>query len=191
MQTFFPLSPLGLVTGAGLLLSACSFMDEKRTVPSMDLPEESPQAVQSIALSDDGDVVSDDLTLESAYPAEDAALTVFDAPLDQGTVVYFEYDSAVVSTRYMDVIQQTVSLLRTSPSARLRLEGHTDERGTRAYNLALGERRAQSVRDIVLERGGLSEQVDLISYGEELPATIGQGESAWAQNRRVELIIEE
>ena len=105
--------------------------------------------------------------------------------------VYFDYDSTEVKPRFAEVIQRAATHLQGNPSGRLRLEGHTDERGTRAYNLALGERRAQSVRDMILELGALAEQVDLVSYGEELPAVTGQGENVWSKNRRVEIILEE
>ena len=70
----------------------------------------------------------------------------------------------------------------------MRLEGHADERGTREYNIALGDRRAQSVRRVLLFQGAAVDQVDTVSYGEEKPAVEGQDESAWSLNRRVELI---
>ena len=73
-------------------------------------------------------------------------------------------------------------------SGLVRLEGHADERGTREYNLALGERRAKAVANYLAIQGVPRPQIEVISYGEEKPAALGQGESAWAQNRRVELI---
>ena len=109
----------------------------------------------------------------------------------QGMTIYFDYDSTTVKPSFAEIIQRAAAHLQNNPAGRLRLEGHTDERGTRAYNLALGERRAQSVRDVILELGALAEQVDWVSYGEELPAVTGQGEGIWRQNRRVEIILEE
>ena len=76
--------------------------------------------------------------------------------------------------------------LVANPQARLRLEGHTDERGSREYNIALGERRAESVQRALLLRGVPRQQVTVVSYGEESPVAYGSGESAWSQNRRVE-----
>jgi peptidoglycan-associated lipoprotein len=70
----------------------------------------------------------------------------------------------------------------------VRLEGHTDERGSREYNIALGDRRAQSVRRVLLFQGASSDQVETVSYGEEEPAVSGHDEAAWSKNRRVELI---
>ena len=74
------------------------------------------------------------------------------------------------------------------PAARLRLEGHTDERGSREYNIGLGERRAQSVRKALMLQGVAEAQIATVSYGEERPAVEGSEESAYAQNRRVELV---
>ena len=70
----------------------------------------------------------------------------------------------------------------------MRLEGHADERGTREYNLALGERRAQSVRELIMLQGASGNQIDIVSYGEEKPAVVGSGEESWQENRRVELV---
>ena len=70
----------------------------------------------------------------------------------------------------------------------MRLEGHADERGSREYNIGLGERRAQSVRNVLLLQGGTSDQITTVSFGEERPAVIGSDEEAWSLNRRVEIV---
>ncbi|MGB1557769.1 MAG: peptidoglycan-associated lipoprotein Pal [Oceanococcaceae bacterium] len=101
-------------------------------------------------------------------------------------IIYFEFDSAQIDTASMSVIEAHAQQLRASPDSRVRLEGHTDERGTREYNIALGERRAESVRRALLLRGVARAQLSVVSYGEESPASFGAGESAWGQNRRVE-----
>ena len=75
-------------------------------------------------------------------------------------------------------------------TSQIRLEGHTDERGTREYNLALGERRANSVRDYMVANGISGLRIETVSYGEESPIAYGSGESNWAQNRRVQLITQ-
>jgi len=77
--------------------------------------------------------------------------------------------------------------LAKNSSARVRVEGHTDERGTREYNIALGERRGKSVQQILLSAGAQKKQIEVISYGEEQPKAQGQTEEAYAQNRRVDL----
>jgi peptidoglycan-associated lipoprotein len=80
---------------------------------------------------------------------------------------------------------------RAHPSIRIRIEGHADERGTREYNLALGERRADSVSRLLQLQGVLDDQIEILSYGEELPAASGHDERSWALNRRVEIVYGE
>lgn len=110
-----------------------------------------------------------------------------DSPLSE-RIIYFAVDSNVIGNEYTDVIEAHSRFLADNPEVNVILEGHTDERGTREYNLALGERRAKSVRDFLLLQGASSGQVETISYGEERPAQLGQAESFWGQNRRVEIL---
>ncbi|MGD8498715.1 MAG: OmpA family protein, partial [Chromatiales bacterium] len=77
--------------------------------------------------------------------------------------------------------------LASNPQQQLRLEGHTDERGTREYNIGLGERRAGAVEQVLLLQGVSRDQIEKVSYGEELPVSLGQDEESWSLNRRVEL----
>ena len=104
--------------------------------------------------------------------------------------IYFDYDSSELSAEDEEVIKHHGKYLALNPDARLRLEGHTDERGTREYNIALADRRAQSVKKILLFQGASSSQVSIISYGEEKPAALGHDEAAWRLNRRAELVYE-
>lgn len=106
------------------------------------------------------------------------------SPLAQ-RVVYFDFDKSVIRPEFRDQIVAHGEYLANHPSTQLRLEGHCDERGTRAYNLALGERRAKAVRDLLLLTGASTGQIEAISYGEERPAVEGHNEAAWAKNRRV------
>lgn len=186
-RTVPPLVLLGL----GVALGACGVLEEEPPAAVEDskiLLEENADAVEGVALDDEGNIVTGDLDISP----EDGSVagTAADAA-DQGMTIYFDYDSTEVKPRFAEIIQRAATHLQNNPTGRLRLEGHTDERGTRAYNLALGERRAQSVRDMLLELGALAEQVDWVSYGEELPAVTGQNEGMWRQNRRVEIILEE
>lgn len=105
-------------------------------------------------------------------------------------VIYFEFDRDTVRSEFVDVIAAHGDYLSRDGQARVRLEGHTDERGTREYNLGLGERRAQSVRRMLMLQGARGEQIQVISYGEEMPAELGSTEAAWEQNRRVEIVYE-
>jgi peptidoglycan-associated lipoprotein len=103
-------------------------------------------------------------------------------------VVYFDFDSAEIKGQGTDVVAAHAKYLASHSSARVRLEGHTDERGSREYNIGLGERRAQSVRRALLLQGAADAQISTVSYGEERPAVPGHDETAWAKNRRVEIV---
>ena len=103
-------------------------------------------------------------------------------------IVYFDFDSSDIKGEATDVVAAHAKYLGTNPSARIRLEGHTDERGSPEYNVGLGERRAQAVRRALLLQGATDVQITTVSYGEERPAVAGHDEAAWAKNRRVEII---
>jgi len=102
--------------------------------------------------------------------------------------VYFDFDSSEIKGEGTDIVAAHAKYLATNPTTRVRLEGHTDERGSREYNIGLGERRAQSVRRALLLQGAGDAQISTVSYGEERPAVAGHDEAAWAKNRRVEII---
>ncbi len=101
-----------------------------------------------------------------------------------GDRVYFAYDSSLLGTDSQRVLQRQAVWLRERPTVTLTIEGHADERGTREYNLALGARRADAVRDFLVARGVPSDRLRTISYGKERPQVAGADESSWAQNRR-------
>lgn len=101
--------------------------------------------------------------------------------------VYFDYDSAEIDTAGQGVITNYGKFLTSSSAAKIRLEGHTDARGSAEYNVALGERRAQSVARELKALGATDAQLSVISYGKERPAVPGDSEAAFAKNRRVEL----
>lgn len=102
-------------------------------------------------------------------------------------VIYFEFDSAEVRSDDTQIVSRHALQLADNPSARVRLEGHADERGSREYNIGLGERRAQAVRRLLLIQGATAEQIATVSFGEERPAVEGSTEEAYELNRRVEL----
>ncbi|MGO9803911.1 MAG: peptidoglycan-associated lipoprotein Pal [Steroidobacteraceae bacterium] len=103
-------------------------------------------------------------------------------------IVYFDFDSAVIQGQGVDVVAAHAKYLAANPQQRVRLEGNTDERGSREYNIGLGDRRAQSVRRALLLQGVAEGQITTVSYGEERPADPGHDEAAWAKNRRVEIV---
>jgi len=102
--------------------------------------------------------------------------------------VYFEYDRSEVLPGYADTLAAHARRLSGQPGLRVRLEGHADERGSREYNIGLGERRAQAVRRILLIQGASAGQISTVSFGEERPAELGSTEAAYEKNRRVALI---
>jgi peptidoglycan-associated lipoprotein len=109
-----------------------------------------------------------------------------DAARMAGNVVYFEFDSSALTEAGRAILDKQVALLKKT-GASVRLEGHTDERGTREYNIALGERRANAVRDYMMVNGVPGSRLESISYGEEKPVSYGSSEVSWSQNRRVEI----
>ncbi len=109
------------------------------------------------------------------------------SPLSVRTI-YFDYDSSQISSEGQSALNAHAEYLSLHPDQIITIEGHTDERGTREYNLSLGERRAQAVADFLMASGVPAQQMKVISYGEENPVALDHNESAWQLNRRVELI---
>ena len=107
-------------------------------------------------------------------------------PAGTANVIYFDFDSFVVKPEFQSVVESHARFLRASQARKVMLEGHTDERGGREYNLALGQKRAEAVRRSLGLLGVGDAQVEAVSFGEEKPAATGADEGAWAKNRRVE-----
>lgn len=105
-----------------------------------------------------------------------------------GATIYFAFDSSQIASEDGALLDAWAKYLTAKPSARLTLQGHTDERGTPDYNVGLGERRAVAVRDALVSRGAKADQLSVTSLGEERPADSGHGEKAWRKNRRVEIL---
>ena len=103
-------------------------------------------------------------------------------------VIYFDYDEADIKPEFNAMLQAHGRNLAANPNMQVRLEGHADERGSREYNIGLGERRAQAVRRILQLQGAGAQQLTTVSYGEERPAASGSDEESWRLNRRVELV---
>lgn len=103
-------------------------------------------------------------------------------------VIYFDFDKSDIKPEFAAVITANAQFLTAHPNVKLKLEGNTDERGTREYNIGLGERRAQAVRRALMLQGVSDSQLTTVSFGAERPAVEGDDEAAWAKNRRVELV---
>jgi len=114
----------------------------------------------------------------------------FDEDLSGGeltNIIYFDFDSSELRPEDTDIVSRHAVQLSSNPQARVRLEGHADERGSREYNIGLGERRSQTVRRMLLIQGASASQISTVSFGEERPAAFGSTEDAYSQNRRVEI----
>ena len=103
-------------------------------------------------------------------------------------IIYFDFDKSEIKPEYAEIVTTAAHNLTANPKMKMKLEGNTDERGTREYNIGLGERRAQAVRRALMLQGVAESQVSTVSFGAERPAAEGDDEAAWAKNRRVEVV---
>ena len=124
---------------------------------------------------------------ESRVTPVDLTRSTADAGANSQRVVYFDFDSYVVKDEYRPVVDRYAKALATDRKKHLQVEGHTDERGGREYNLALGQKRAEAVAKSLALLGATDAQVEAVSFGKERPAAQGSDEAAWAKNRRAEL----
>ncbi|MBE7939303.1 MULTISPECIES: peptidoglycan-associated lipoprotein Pal [Ramlibacter] len=118
----------------------------------------------------------------------DASGATSQGPVNVARLVYFDYDSNVIKPEYQGLIEAHARFLKANPGRRIAIEGHTDERGGREYNLALGQRRAEAVRKALALLGVQDIQMEAVSFGKEKPVATGSDEASWAQNRRAEIV---
>jgi peptidoglycan-associated lipoprotein len=184
---------------AGLLaifVSACATTQEE--IIEDDGPPVDDQSTDILIVEDDsggadatglsdGDTGTDIIIVDESTMTAVERLEQTDGTLSS-RVVYFEFDSAKLTSESIEILEIHGNFIAGNGEVTVRLEGHADERGSREYNIALGDRRAQSVRRVLLFQGASVDQVDTVSYGEEQPAMTDHTEEAWALNRRVELI---
>jgi peptidoglycan-associated lipoprotein len=169
------LKPLIIILAAALALAAC-----KRT------PVQDGVAVDDASMGADGGVSASGLGADDGTSGTGFGGADGDALSKR--VVYFEYDSSLLTPEGQVIAEAHANYLLSNPGVSLVLEGHADERGTREYNLALGEDRAKSVAQFMQAIGVQSGRIRSISYGEERPVALGHDESAWGLNRRVEIL---
>jgi len=169
------IAQLMLIVTAGLALAGCP--KKPQTIPDAGSQPVTPST--TTGGTNEGDVNG------SALGADQAALAEAQRV---GTIVYFDYDRAEIKPEYVAIVAAHAKYLNGNASRKVRLEGHSDERGSREYNIGLGERRAQAVRRALMLQGVTEAQITTVSYGEERPAVQGSDESAYSKNRRVELV---
>ena len=132
----------------------------------------------------------DDVTTRALDPRDYSDERNLDNPdsLLSERVIYFDLDSSQIKSQYQDIVAAHADYLAANDSARVTLEGHADERGSREYNLGLGERRGNSVSGAMSADGARGSQLEVVSYGEERPTCRESNESCWSENRRVEIV---
>ena len=173
------LMPMLLIATSTLLLAGCP--KKPTTVP------EAPSA--TAGAQEGGAAAGTEGQVGEARKLPDAgAGSATSPPAGVATVIYFDFDRSDIRPEFASVISAHAKHMVTFGAARVRLEGHTDERGSREYNIALGERRAQAVRRALMLQGAGDAQLTTVSYGEERPAVEGSDEAAYEKNRRVEII---
>lgn len=149
------------------------------------------QAVQS---GEDLDLGVEIIGVEIGDSVNDGSALNFDGDSMLATemqpVIYFGFDESELNDQNTDIAKHYAQILLQNPNLSAVLKGHTDERGTPEYNLALGERRAKSVERVMMLFGVAQSQIDTVSFGEEQPVEFGHTQEAWDKNRRVEIIIE-
>ncbi len=109
--------------------------------------------------------------------------------VDVGDRVFFSFDKYTLKAKARQTLERQATFLKSNPGVKVVLQGHADERGTREYNLALGDRRANAAKDYLIALGVDPNRITIISYGKERPAVAGSNEAAWSQNRRAVTII--
>ena len=181
-----------ILFAATFFLAACETASQTAGDSSGDSSSSSTTASSSASTSGSGSASSSSSasSASSSSSSSSAASDDVDSKLAAvGNTVYFAFDSAALTAEAQGTLTRQAALLKMNPSATVTIEGHCDERGTREYNLALGERRASASRDFLLAQGVDAARVRIISYGKERPAVQGSNEEAWAKNRRAATII--
>jgi len=160
---------------AALALAGCS------STPLNDVPVENKSVPQNTTPPPQTQSKVESVTTGSAEGTEQG-------PRNVARIIYFDFDSNQIKPEYQALVDGHARFLRANPSRHIFLEGHTDERGGREYNLALGQRRAEAVRQSLKLLGVQDNQMEAVSFGKEKPADPGHDEDAWAKNRRVEIV---
>ena len=172
---------IGIISVAALAiaLNGCTFKPVKRGDTDPETGTQTDQGKEGDADNSYGMGKDDPLSIES--------LDDPNSPLSR-RVLYFDLDSASITSEERETIRVHAEFLAAHPEIAVILEGHADERGTREYNLALGEKRAKSAAQLFLLQGVAKSQIQSISFGEERPVALDHNESAWRLNRRVEIL---
>lgn len=172
-----------LIIAASLCLAACAHKPPRVTPTNTAVPTNGAGAESSGAAgasANEGAAGANAGAAEGAGGPQEGLLAK--------RTIYFDFDSSEIKGEGTDIVAAHAKYLAAHPNIHVRLEGNTDERGSREYNIGLGERRAQSVRRALLLQGASDAQISTVSYGAERPVDPGHDEAAWAKNRRVDIV---
>jgi len=188
-KMFAMLLAAGLVAGCS---STGETMDDEGYGSDVEAIDQEGGATVYDGAGEEGGISSSAMTDEERAAAQRAAESEQAAQqaLRDVTTFYFDFDTSEIKPEAREVLIAHARYLSENPRAEVRIEGHADERGSKEYNLALGERRAKAVERFLIVNGASRGQTETVSYGEEKPAVRGSGENVWAQNRRVELVFD-
>jgi len=171
------------------LLTATAFLAACETASTTTGDVTSSAQSSSTNTSTTASSSSSSSSASSSGSGESASASVKSEFAKVGTTVLFDFDSAQLSDYAQRVLDRQAAFMKARPETRVTIGGHADERGTREYNLALGERRASSARDYLVAKGVNAARIRIISYGKERPASVGSTEAAWRLNRRAQTVL--
>ncbi len=177
------------LAAVAFFVAAC----ETASQTSTDSAGESSSSTASSSASTSSSSGSSGSSSSSSSGTASSSSAAVDSAADKlaavGNTVYFGYDSAVLDGNSQATLFRQAAFLKGNPSLTVTIEGHCDERGTREYNLALGERRAAAARDYLLAQGVDPARIRVISYGKERPVAAGSNETSWSKNRRAATVL--
>jgi peptidoglycan-associated lipoprotein len=172
------------VLATALVMTGCASRKPAAEIQAGQNPSEAA-TVSTEGLSEDAA-----LNAQNLAGASSKGVTAANKAFLAKRVVHFDYDSSDLSNEDYQTLQAHAQFLVANANSKVALTGHTDERGTREYNMALGERRAKAVESFLITNGVAATQLEAVSYGKEMPINAGHDENAWKENRRVELNYE-
>jgi len=167
-----------LALAFAVAISACKTTEPEDTTDTTDTTDTAPAVVEDATITAAPD--PHDYTDSSNFDNSESLLSK--------RVIYFDFDKSEVKSEYRSIVAAHAAYVASHGSARVTLEGHADERGTREYNLGLGERRGNAISGLLSAAGAMGSQLDTVSYGEERPVCRVSDENCWWQNRRVEIV---
>lgn len=176
------------IFSAAFLLAACETASTTSSDSASDSASSSAAGTSSASASSSDSSTSSSSASSSSSSAANA-LSPAEKLAKVGNTVFFDFDSAAISYDAQVTLSRQAAFLQLNPEAVVVIEGHCDERGTREYNLALGDRRASAARDFLLAKGIDAARIRTVSYGKERPAMLGSNEEAWAKNRRAATVL--